>query len=215
MANGWEAGKHMKTFNRESEERVQRARYEYDLKQEFEHSVRDRVERYLSVFQWKFTPYTHFSPISAECRLLYRDGYFFACIALCQSVAEALSRFLYMRLVKGAGGNKHIKRVMKLMKDNKISVESGSLFDRIHEHRDDFHHLNPETPIELEKLKEIAFGVLKSLSDIENEVFAFSLKDGVPIPKYPDLWRTETIEALKILNRNSTNIDKKNKGERR
>lgn len=203
----------MEIPDQEIKEKLIRAQLKCDLMEEFDGSIDDRVERYLSVFQWKFTPYTHFAQISAECRLLYRDGYFFACIALCQSVAEALSRFLCKKVSVGAEG-KHINRVKKLVKNNIISNESEASFARIREHRDDYHHLNPETPTGREKLKEIAFRALKGLSYIENEVFAFSIKDGVLIPKYADLWGPETIEAIQMSNRRSTDI-KNNKSERR
>ena len=96
----------METGHQEATKRILYAQFEDELRQEFNQSIKDRVERYFSVYPWKFTPHTYFAPISAECRLLYRDGYFFACIALCQSVAEALSRFLYEKFFKKAA-DKH------------------------------------------------------------------------------------------------------------
>lgn len=189
----------MEVLDQKTKKKLLFAQSKYDLKQEFEYSIKDRVERYVSVYQWQFTPYTHFAPVSAEGRLLYRDGYFFACIALCQSVAEALSRFLCDKFFK-SGPNDHTRRVKRLRKHKKISVESEASFENIHEHRNDFHHLSPETPTEREKLQEIALRALKELSRIENEVFAFSLKDGVLTPKYSELWRPETLKALQKAN---------------
>jgi hypothetical protein len=191
--------KNVEFVNEETKKRLLCTEFEYSLKQEFEHSVKDRVERYFSVYQWKFTPHTHFALISAECRLLYRDGYFFACIALCQSVAEALARFLCEK--KGIRKDKRFAvMVHRLRSVRIISEEAYNSFKDIYKHRNGYHHLNPGIPTQREKLQGIALRALKELSRIENEVFAFCIKDGVLIPKYPNLWQPETLEALQKAN---------------
>lgn len=185
----------MDIVDEETTKRLLCAQFEDGLRQEVNHSIKDRVERYFSVYSWKFTPHTYFAPISAECSLLYRDGYFFACISLCQCVAEALSRFLCEKFFGRAKG-KHMQRVRTLTKYLKISVESEASFKIIHKHRNDYHHLNPGVSTERENLQNIAFGALKELSKIENEVFAFFFKKGIPILKYPELWPTKVINAV-------------------
>ena len=67
---------------------------EDSLKLECLDSIEERAKRYLSIRRLPFIPHTYFASISSEVLKLYRDGYFFACVALSQSVAEALSRFL-------------------------------------------------------------------------------------------------------------------------
>jgi hypothetical protein len=37
----------------------------------------------------------YFAQASSECQLTFEHGCYFACIALCQSVAEAYARFMY------------------------------------------------------------------------------------------------------------------------
>ena len=64
------------------------------LRQDCLGTIGERVSRYLELDFTELVPNEQpFTPISAECILLYRDGYFFACIALCQAVAEAIVRF--------------------------------------------------------------------------------------------------------------------------
>ena len=81
---------------RELDERVQRAALERSLREICLSEIGERVNRYLEAKKLFpiAIPNAHFSPISSECMLLYRDGYFFACIALSQAVAEAIIRFL-------------------------------------------------------------------------------------------------------------------------
>jgi len=185
----------MEIADEETTKRFLYAQFEDALRQEVNHSIKERVERYCSVHSWKFTPHTYFAPISAECRLLYRDGYFFACIALCQSVAEALSKFLCENFF-GKAASAHERRIIALRKNLKISVESETSFKKIHEHRNDYHHFNPGVPTDREHLQNIAFEALKELSKIENEIFAFSYENGIPIPKFPELWPTAVINAI-------------------
>ena len=60
---------------------IKRQRLEDNLKQDFSLTLNDRITRYFELDFIKITPNTHFASISAECILLYRDGYYLACIA--------------------------------------------------------------------------------------------------------------------------------------
>jgi hypothetical protein len=80
-----------------TKEIVQQRLTEDGMKQEFEQTLPSRVERYLKVKPHGIVPLTEFAPVSAECTLLFRDGHFYGCIALCQSVAEAIAKFLCQR----------------------------------------------------------------------------------------------------------------------
>ena len=158
------------------------------FKQEYMASLDERVDRYLSVKSLPLTPHhPHFSAASAECRLLFRDAYFLACISLCQSVAEALSRLLSQRSKIRSRGH-HKSRVARLAKEEVISSSAGAAFERIHEHRDDFHHLNPGAVTERREIEKLAKRCLRSLATIEKEVFAFSTARGRIIPKQPRFW---------------------------
>jgi hypothetical protein len=150
--------------------------------------LEEKVARYLSIQRLPLVPYTHFAPISAECQLLYRDGYFFACISLCQSVAEALSRFLCEKGKIRSRGD-HEARVKRLLNESIITEQLRPAFEKIHERRNDYHHLNPGIPSDKETLRDSAYTVLVELAKIENEIFSFSVKDGVIIPKFPKYWK--------------------------
>lgn len=64
------------------------------IKQEFEQTLPKRVERYLEVKPHIIIPNAPFAVPSSECSFLYRDGHFYACIALVQAVAEAIVRYI-------------------------------------------------------------------------------------------------------------------------
>jgi len=158
------------------------------LIQEFNSTLNDRVKRYLSIRRLKIVPLTDFSNISSECALLYRDGYYFACISLCQSVAESFSRFMcsknYIRTKA-----KHETRVRRLKEEKKISEKAFNSFVTIHESRDDFHHFNPNVPTQKVELQEIALNVLAELCNIEKEVFESSIQNGAINPKNIKYWK--------------------------
>ncbi len=71
-------------------ELLQQAQTADSMKQEFEQTLLERVKRYLQVKPHGIIPNAPFSVPSSECSLLFRDGHFFACIALVQAVAEAI-----------------------------------------------------------------------------------------------------------------------------
>lgn len=160
---------------------------EEGLKEDCQQSLKERIERYVSVERLPMTPYTHFAPVSAECLLLYRDGYFFACICLCQSVAEALSKFLCQKS-KIRNKGVHETRVNRLVREHAISPDTKDSFDKIHSNRDDFHHFSPQVPSDRKILGRIAYEALTELSKIERQVFAFSIKEGKLVPKHPEFW---------------------------
>jgi len=81
------------------QELMQQKITEDSLKQEFEQTLLSRVQRYRKVNPHGVIPYTKFTPASAECTLLFRDGLFYGCIALTQAVTEAIVRFLCQRMV--------------------------------------------------------------------------------------------------------------------
>ena len=75
------------------QELFQRAFTTDSIKQEFEHTLQERVERYLQVKPHEIIANTPFAVPSAECRFLFRDGHFYACIALVQAVTEAIVQY--------------------------------------------------------------------------------------------------------------------------
>jgi len=72
----------------------QRAQTTDSIKQGFQQTLSERVERYLQVKPYEIIPNAPFAAPSTECSLLFRDGHFYACIALVQAVVEATIRYV-------------------------------------------------------------------------------------------------------------------------
>jgi len=167
---------------------IRRAELEHTLKGECLSTISDRITRWLELDFPKIIPDTHFVFVSAECKTLYRDGYFFACIALCQAVAEALVRFMCERNEFGASISEHFKKNVKELSKRKKKPDCSKLLNEIWEDRPAYHHLNPEVPTNRKKLQATARSKIIALLNVESEVFASELVDGVPKPKYPKYW---------------------------
>ena len=169
---------------------IERHQLQDNLEQDFLASINDRISRYLELDFIQVVPNTHFAPITIECILLYRDGYFFACIALCQAVAEALLRFICERNDRGSKGFVKFEtniRKLRELKD-KIPLDWIETLERVWENRNDYHHLNPDVPTQKEKLREIAKDKIVALLDIESKVFAFEWVDGAIKRTHPEYW---------------------------
>ncbi len=151
---------------------------EDDLKGDFDFTLNDRVTRYLELDFIKITPNTHFASISAECIRLYRDGYYLACIALSQALAEALVRFMCDRS-QFASISKHFEENVEKLRKRRIKPDCSKMLMEIWEGRDDYHHLEPTIPADRIKLQEIAKGKIILFHKVEAEVFAY--------PKYWDI----------------------------
>ena len=182
---------------KQAHEVIRRAQLESDLKAVCLGTISERVSRYLEVDTIKLTPNAHWASISAECALLYRDGYFFACIALCQAVTEAIARDLCkkntMRCSKSFETN-----INRLDKEDKISLNCKKAMETIWKNRDDYHHLNAEVPTDKEKLQDISKSKMVALGAVEAEVFEFELVGGAVKPKYPQYWPTNPDGLLEV-----------------
>lgn len=171
-------------------EAIRRAETERTLKEECLGSISERVDRWLEIHSPTIVPNTHFASASAECILLYRDGYFFACIALCQAIDEAMVRLICEKNGKGSKGYVGFKKnihELKALKDE-IPADWIEAFERIWKDRNDYHHLNPKVPAEKGKLREIAKDKIITLLGVESKVFAFQMVQGAISPKYPRYW---------------------------
>jgi hypothetical protein len=166
---------------------IRRHQLEDTLRQECLDTISERITRYLELNFTELTPNAHWASISAECIRLYRDGYFFACIALCQAVAEAIVRDLYGKNFNRASSSFE-NSVNRLCSKGKISLDCKRALEEIWKGRNDYHHLNPEVPTEREKLQVIARSKMIALHCIESEIFAFEWVGGAIKPKYPEYW---------------------------
>ncbi len=167
--------------------RVELAQIEDSLRQEFEATVPDRAKRYQQVRPHGIVPNHHFAGVSAEVARLYADGHYYGCISLCQSVAEALVRFLCEK--NGwRPANVLEKNLETLQRRKKITAKIRKQLLRIWRDRDDYHHLNPTIERDRAKLQILAEQKAKLLSEVESSIFRFLVKDGVLIPEQPKYW---------------------------
>ena len=172
----------------EIREAIRRRQLEDTFREDCLSTISERVTRYLELNFTKVTPNEQpFAPISAECILLYRDGHFFACIALCQAVAEALARFLCER--NGWNATDDFKKnTLILLRRRKVTPDCYKCFKEVWKGRNDYHHLNPKVPTKRIKLQGIAKSKMIALHDVESEVFAFEWVGGALKPRYPKYW---------------------------
>jgi hypothetical protein len=166
---------------------IQRQQLANSLKQDFIGTLDERISRYQELDFIKITPNAHFASVSAECILLYRDGHFLACIALCQAVAEAIVRLMGERSRFTSISDNYEENVEKLH-SRRMKPDCHQLFKEIWTGRHDYHHLNPQIPTERSKLQGIARSKIVGLHNIESTVFEFAIKDGAILPKYPKYW---------------------------
>lgn len=134
-------------------------------------------------------PNHYFSYVSSECQLLYENGYFYGCIALCQCVAEALARFMYEKWTGKPPADKFGANVHKMEVED-VQPDVRNLLKDIYggEQRNDFHHLNKTIPTEYDKLRSIATNKIDLLNQVESKVFEYNItKKGMEY-KYPQYW---------------------------
>lgn len=167
---------------------IQQKSMEESIKQEIEQTLSLRAQRYLKVKPHGIVPNTQFAPVSAECSLLFRDGHYYGCITLTQSVAEAIIRFLCHKN-SWKPEKDFEKNINKLLNRNFISEKLKNKFLKIWENRDDYHHLNKNIEVQRTILEEISYEKVLLLKEIESEIFKFSLnKDGGLIPENKKYW---------------------------
>ena len=169
-------------------ELLQRALTTDSMKQEFEQTLPERVERYLQVKPHGIIPNAPFAVPSSECSLLFRDGHFYACIALVQAVAEAIVRYM---------GDIDFKNHDKVFEKNVEKLHARKFIDeklresllKIWDRRDDYHHLNSNVKSDRQTLENLAREKACLLVEIESRIFEFSVANGSIIPKYPKYWK--------------------------
>ena len=157
------------------------------MKQEFEQTLPKRVERYLQVKPHGIIPNTPFAVPSSECSVLFRDGHFYACIALVQAVAEAIVRYMcdidfknHDKVFEKNVKKLHIRRFI----DDNLNESLLKIWDR----RDNYHHLNSNVKSDRKTLENLARDKTRLLVEVESRIFEFSIADGILIPKYPKYW---------------------------
>jgi hypothetical protein len=176
-------------------ELVQRAQATNSMKQEFEQTLSERVERYLQVKPHEIIPNAPFAAPSTECSLLFRDGHFYACIALVQAVTEAIVRYA-CDIDFGEHDKVFEKNVEKLHTRGFIDDKVRGAMLKIWKKRDNYHHLNSSVKSDKDTLEKLAKEKARLLVEIESEIFKFSFGgDGSFNPKYPKYWKIRGNQA--------------------
>ena len=166
---------------------IERKRLEETMQGYFLATLNERISRYQELDFIKLTPNTHFAFVSVECINLYRDGYFLACIALCQAVAEAIVRLMCERSKFNSISQDYEVNIENLHK-RKIRPDCNDLFKEIWKDRNNYHHLNPTIPTEKSKLQDIAKSKIIVFHKIEAKVFEFNIINGAVSPMYTKYW---------------------------
>ncbi len=171
---------------------------EEGLRMEFEATLLERVSRYIEVKPHWISPNQHFAPVSGECAKLYRDGHFYACIALTQAVAEALVRFLCERN-SWKPAKQFEENVKKLRARANHPLQLAKELLEIWERRDDYHHLNPSIGTDQQQLQALAKQKAMLLASVLGEVFGCTVNEGKLVPRYPKYWDIEGDHATVFL----------------
>ncbi len=145
---------------------------ERDLRDEFDATIKDRVERYIDVDHPWVVPKSHFAEASQEAVKLYRDGHFISCIMVTQAVNEALLRLvLKANSLKRADQEDTPTLTERLQTLGLITPACAQAIYHIwHSFRNDFHHMNEK--IASLDLQSLAKRNIINLSLIEGELFA-------------------------------------------
>jgi len=134
-------------------------------------------------------PNHYFSYVSSECQLLFKNGYYYGCIALCQSVAEALARFMFEKWTGEPPAEKFGANIHKI-RNNDVQPDVSNMLEDIYggQERQDFHHLNKTVPTEYEQLRVMATDKINLLNKVESQVFEYKVIKGKLHVKYPQYW---------------------------
>jgi hypothetical protein len=162
-------------------------RVRLDIRQEFENTLEQRVQRFLEIAHQGVIAGEHFGPASAECLRLYRDGHFISAVMVSQAVAEALFRFVLERNTLRLENDRPAVAPI-LVERGILSQTAADAFVRIwRSFRGDVHHLNPKVTTEI-PFPELAKRNVTDLAMVERELFEVAFDNGRILPKQPKYW---------------------------
>ncbi|MBI2768557.1 MAG: hypothetical protein HYX47_02945 [Burkholderiales bacterium] len=156
------------------------------LRDRFERTFEEKVQRALEVRPQAIVPNTHFTTVSNECISLYRDGYFMATAMATQALNEGLIRFIADR--NEIASNQDPYALVDQFEAQKIvTPEGAAAFRRVlRSFRNDFHHLNPS--ISKVPVRDIAKRNIEDIAGLEREFFEHEFHEGGIAPKQPKYW---------------------------
>ena len=156
------------------------------MREVFDQTLDERVERYLEVAHQGIIPNHHFAAASSECIDLYRDGYSLSAVMVSQAVTEGIWRFVLERNQVEADRDRPALAVT-LVERKVLTAQCAETFARIwRSFRNDVHHMNPS--VSAVPFRELARRNLIDLATIEREIFAVTFDNGKLAPVQPRYW---------------------------
>jgi hypothetical protein len=152
----------------------ERCSTEDSIKKEFLRTLSDRATRFLQVRGMILTQDGPFGAPLVECAEQFRDGYYFGCIALTQTVLEAVIRHVWQIKFKKKPNQEGSfdKNLEALHKRKIVSDEWKAKLDEMWAERNSFHRLRPSVESEQKKLEEKARSNLTLLNELEQTFFS-------------------------------------------
>lgn len=176
----------------------ERRRVEDAIKNEVLKTLSQRADRFLQVQGAVLVPDRPFAAPSMECVEQFRDGHYFGCIALTQTLVEAVIRHVWqIKLKKKPNQEGSFEKYLAALHKKKIvSDEWKSTLEQMWSERHSFHHLRPTIESDQRKLVETARKTLLLLNELEQEFFGFDVKEGIIVPNHPEYWSIKVGESL-------------------
>ena len=176
---------------------AERLRIEESIKNEVLRTLSDRADRFLQVRGAVLVPDGPFASPSVECTELFRDGHYLGCIALTQTVLEAVIRHVWQIKLKKKPNQKGSfdKNLEALHKKKFVSDEWKTTLDQMWAERNSFHHLSPSVECDPQILEETARNTLKLLNELERDFFGFTQREGIIVPDHPEYWSIKEGES--------------------
>jgi uncharacterized protein YutE (UPF0331/DUF86 family) len=164
---------------------IRRAMIENTLRQTFDQTLHERIERYLEINHQGIIGNHYFAAASSECIDLYRDGYFISVVMVTQAVNEGILKLVADR--NNISTKNHADLMKELAEKNIISKECAEASERIwNSFRNDIHHMNPiVTHI---PFRDLAKQNIQDIATIEKDIFEVSFDNGKLVPKQPKYW---------------------------
>jgi len=164
---------------------VRRYQLKDELRQVFEQTIDERIDRYFEINHQGIIGNHHFAAASSQCIDLYRDGYFISAVMVSQAVNEGILKFIAER--NHILQDNHQQFMEELLSKGVISRRCADASERIwRSFRNDVHHMNPK--ISSIPFKQLAKQNLQPLTEIEKEIFGVDIVEGRLLPRLPLYW---------------------------
>lgn len=133
----------------------------------------DRADRFLEATGLLVVPNGPFAAPSAECAALFRDGHYYACIALTHTVMEAIVRHVWQaKFPKRKKQPENYEDTLAALHNARfLSAECKSRIDATWSARHAYLGLNPTVAADRQALYDTALSNLRLLGDLAQEFF--------------------------------------------